>query len=69
MADKIKDHWYDGLFYDKLIAPNQDRAFRLVKSLIIKNSSVPDVGCGTGPLALQLKDECNSLDGIDLSRG
>ena len=49
-----KNHWYDGLFYDKIIAPNQDRAFQIVKSLINKNSSVLDVGCGTGRLAFQL---------------
>jgi len=24
--DENKNHWYDGLFYDKFIAPNQDKA-------------------------------------------
>lgn len=62
-----KDHWYDGLFYDYFIAPNQDRAFRLVKNLINKNSSVIDVGCGTGRLVFQLKDICSRVDGVDLS--
>lgn len=62
-----KDHWYDGLFYDYFIAPNQDKAFRLSKNLITKDSSVIDVGCGTGRLAFQLKDICRQVDGVDLS--
>jgi len=62
-----KDHWYDGLFYDRFIAPNQDRAFRLTKNLIKRDSSVIDVGCGTGRLAFQLKDICSRIDGVDLS--
>jgi SAM-dependent methyltransferase len=63
-----KNHWYDGLFYDKIIAPNQDRSFQIVKSLINENSSVLDVGCGTGRLAFQLGDKCRKIDGIDLSK-
>ena len=62
-----KDHWYDGLFYDRFIAPNQDKAFRLLKNLIKNDSSVIDVGCGTGRLAFQLKDICSQIDGVDLS--
>ncbi len=63
-----KNHWYDGLFYDKFIAPNQDHAFRIVKSLIKENSSVLDAGCGTGRLAFQLEDKCSNITGIDLSQ-
>jgi SAM-dependent methyltransferase len=62
-----KNHWYDGLFYDVLIAPNQDKAFAHVKNLIATGSTVLDVGCGTGRLALQLADKCNGIDGIDPS--
>ena len=62
-----KDHWYDGLFYDYFIAPNQDKAFRLLKNLIKNDSSVIDVGCGTGRLVFQLKDICRRVDGVDLS--
>jgi len=64
---KDKKHWYDGLFYDKLIAPNQDRLFRLIKGLITEQSSVIDVGCGTGRLEFQLTDKCKEITGIDLS--
>ena len=63
-----KNHWYDGWFYDTFIAPNQDKSFQIVKSLIKENSSVLDVGCGTGRLAFQLEDKCKKIDGIDLSK-
>jgi SAM-dependent methyltransferase len=62
-----KDHWYDGWFYDKLIAPNQDHLFSQIKKLIRPGSSVLDVGCGTGRLSFALADECRSIVGIDLS--
>jgi len=28
-----KKHWYDGWFYDKIIAPNQDKLFGQIKIL------------------------------------
>jgi len=62
-----KKHWYDGLFYDWLIAPNQDLMFRIIRNLIDKDSSVIDVGCGTGRLDFQLADKCKKVTGIDLS--
>lgn len=64
---KDKKHWYDGKFYDKLIAPNQDRIFSHIKSIIPEKSNVLDVGCGTGRLAFQLSEHCNEIVGIDLS--
>ncbi len=62
-----KDHWYDGLFYDKLIAPNQDRAYAVVKDLIEDNSTLLDAGCGTGRLAFNFDDKLKSYTGVDLS--
>ncbi len=62
-----KNHYYDGLIYDKFIAPNQDAMFRIFKILIEKNSSVLDVGTGTGRLPFQLAEHCNYVAGIDLS--
>jgi ubiquinone/menaquinone biosynthesis C-methylase UbiE len=62
-----KDHWYDGWFYDTFVAPNQDRAFRVVKSLIAREASVLDVGTGTGRLLFQLSDVCSRVDGVDPS--
>lgn len=63
-----KDHWYDGWFYDKLIAPNQDRIFAEIKKIIKPNARIVDVGCGTGRLSFKLVDKTESITGIDLSR-
>lgn len=54
-----KNHWYDGLFYDKLIAPNQDRLFIQIKNLIEPGSKVIDVGCGTGSFHLLFQINAN----------
>jgi len=63
-----KEHWYDGWFYDRCIAPNQDRLFGKIKSLIPRGSTVIDVGCGTGRLAFTLADTCSAVLGVDLSK-
>ena len=63
-----KDHWYDGWFYDRVIAPNQDRLFEAIKRLIDKDSTIIDVGCGTGRFSFSIKDKCKSILGIDLSK-
>jgi ubiquinone/menaquinone biosynthesis C-methylase UbiE len=62
-----KKHWYDGLFYDKVIAPNQDTSIDLVKTIVEKDSTLADLGCGTGRLALRIADKCLKIDGVDLS--
>jgi SAM-dependent methyltransferase len=67
MATLNKDHWYDGFFYDKFIAPNQDMLFGQIKKIIKPNSKVIDVGCGTGRFSFYAADKCNSILGIDLS--
>ena len=63
-----KDHWYDGRFYDLLIAPNQDRLFEQIKNLIEPNSKIIDVGCGTGRFSFSVADKCTSILGVDLSK-
>ncbi|MDH7605789.1 MAG: class I SAM-dependent methyltransferase, partial [Melioribacter sp.] len=62
-----KTHWYDGWFYDIFIAPNQDRLFSQIKNLIEPNSSIIDVGCGTGRFSFSVADKCKFILGIDLS--
>lgn len=62
-----KNHWYDGLFYDIFIAPNQDKSFRQVSHLIKDNSTVIDSGCGTGRFAFSIEDKVGKIDGVDLS--
>ncbi|MBK7381197.1 MAG: class I SAM-dependent methyltransferase [Ignavibacteriales bacterium] len=63
-----KNHWYDGWFYDKFIAPNQDRLFSEIKKIIEPNSTVIDVGCGTGRFSFSVADGVNKVVGIDLSK-
>jgi SAM-dependent methyltransferase len=65
MQNKI--HYYDGIFYDKFIAPNQDKLFRIIKSLIPKDSSLLDVGTGTGRFLFQYGKHLSFGVGIDLS--
>ena len=68
MRDQNKTHWYDGWFYDRFIAPNQDRLFGQIKTLIEQNSKIIDVGCGTGRFSFSVADTCKSVLGIDLSK-
>jgi SAM-dependent methyltransferase len=63
-----KNNWYDGLFYDMFIAPNQDKLFGQIKDLIEPDSRIIDVGCGTGRLEFALAEKCKSVLGIDLSK-
>lgn len=60
-------HWYDGWFYDRLIAPNQDALFSRIRSLVRRGATVIDVGCGTGRLAFAISDIAERVVGIDLS--
>jgi SAM-dependent methyltransferase len=63
-----KHHWYDGWFYDTIIAPNQDKLFDQIKNLVESDSKILDIGCGTGRLEFTLSDKCKSVLGIDLSK-
>ncbi len=67
MIKDNKDHWYDGWFYDKLIAPNQDRLFAQIINLIEQDSKILDVGCGTGRFSFSVCNKSKLVRGIDLS--
>ena len=62
-----KYHWYDGGFYDRFIAPNQRGLFKQIIELIDPDSSIVDVGCGTGFFSFSIVDTCKTVLGIDLS--
>jgi SAM-dependent methyltransferase len=62
-----KDHWYDGIFYDKFIAHHQDKLFSQIKNILEEDSKVIDIGTGTGRFAFSAADKCKSILGIDLS--
>lgn len=66
MIENLK-HWYDGWFYDNFLAPNQDKAYKIIKNFIDDDSTVLDAGCGTGRFCYQLNEKCSKIDGIDAS--
>ncbi len=67
MKKENKNHWYDGWFYDKFIAPNQDVTFVQMMRMIEQGSRVVDVGCGTGRFVLKIADRVKKVIGVDLS--
>jgi len=67
MIQENKNHWYDGWFYDTVIAPNQKELFEQIIELIEPNRKIIDVGCGTGLFSFTVADKCSSVVGIDLS--
>ena len=64
---KNKFHWYDGLFYDKVIAPNQDGTFRIMRAMMNSDASIVDIGTGTGRFVFQAADKFSKVIGVDLS--
>ena len=67
MITKSKNHWYDGWFYDKYIAPYQDVTYVQIVSMIEEGSSVIDIGCGTGRFIFRVAERAEKAIGIDLS--
>ena len=67
---KIKSsasNWYDGFLYDKVITPFEAEIMGLVYELIPAGSSMIDIGCGPGTLALRLSRKCKEVVGVDIS--
>lgn len=63
-----KNHWYDGKFYDKLIAPNLDVTFIQMMRMIEPESKVIDIGCATGRFVFKLSERVSKAVGVDLSQ-
>ena len=63
-----KNHWYDGGFYDRIIAPNQKKLFKHIIELTGPDKNIIDVGCGTGFFSFTAANKSKSVLGIDLSR-
>ncbi|KJU84735.1 type 11 methyltransferase [Candidatus Magnetobacterium bavaricum] len=59
--------FYDGWFYSKIIDPATAEIRRAIGSLIKDNSSVIDIGCGTGRFALEISRRCRYVVGVDIS--
>jgi len=62
-----KFHWYDGYFYDKVIAPNLDETFTIMRAMMSKDSSIIDIGSGTGRFVFQAAQKFKTVVGVDLS--
>lgn len=65
---KNKTHWYDGRFYAQYIDPWAEELRTMISEYISDNSTVIDIGCGTGALVFELAKKCKEVAGIELSR-
>lgn len=63
-----KNQWYDGYLYGWFFDPVETANRRMILDLIPEGSTVLDVCCGTGRLALELAGKCRRVTGVDLSR-
>jgi len=65
--NQLSTKWYDGFFYDKFITPLQKKIMEQIDILVTNNSTVLDVGCGPGALAIRLSAKCRRVIGLDRS--
>jgi SAM-dependent methyltransferase len=68
MAQKRKDHFYEGWLYHFLVDPLLKRVRRLVRSQVKPGSTLIDIGCGTGELLFSLADVGSELVGVEASK-
>lgn len=64
---EAQNHFYDGWVYRKLLDPSLRGIRKRVSRLIPENSTVLDVGCGTGDQLFYLSGQIRSGLGVELS--
>lgn len=63
-----KEPWWSGKLYKRLIDPLNTDVRRIIADFVPEKSTVLDIACGTGALAMQLASKCQKVVGIDLSQ-
>lgn len=64
----IRKSWYDGWIYANLIDSDSIELRERILTMINEGSSVIDVGCGTGSLALKLARKGHKVTAVDISQ-
>ena len=62
-----KKHWYDGWFYAEFVVPWEKEIGEIISNFIENESTVIDIGCGTGAIVFRLAEKCKRVIGIELS--
>jgi len=62
-----KKHWYDGWFYAIFVDPWEKEIGETISNFIENDSTVIDIGCGTGAIVFRLAKKCKRVVGIELS--
>jgi demethylmenaquinone methyltransferase/2-methoxy-6-polyprenyl-1,4-benzoquinol methylase len=68
MTQTRQEHFYDGWLYHVCVDPALRKARKLLRRQIKPQSSLIDIGCGTGELVISLSDSCSELVGVETSQ-
>jgi len=60
-------HWYDGWFYAVFVDPWEKEIGEIISDFMEDDSTVIDIGCGTGAIVFRLAKKCKRVVGIELS--
>jgi SAM-dependent methyltransferase len=67
MYQRNQGNFYDGLLYHLFVDPSLRGLRRLLRAQVSQQSSLIDIGCGTGELLFSLADLCSELVGVEVS--
>ena len=67
MDKSPKTQWYDGLLYGWFFDSVEGSRRQIILDLIPEDSTVLDVCCGTGRLAMELAQKCRHVTAVDIS--